>query len=175
GVLLRRLLQDPVLEGVSHIIVDEVHERNVDTDFLLSILRDVLRQRTDLRLLLMSATMNTSLFVDYFGTGTPVLSIPGFTYPVTCHYLKHVLDVTGTTDKVSDDAINYRLVVSLVEYLVDTGDNGGAGEGAMLIFMPGVQEIKSTIRELLQSRVASALVAYPLHGALPGHEQCTIK
>ncbi|RLO13803.1 hypothetical protein DYB28_004831 [Aphanomyces astaci] len=142
GVLLRRLLQDPVLEGVSHIIVDEVHERNVDTDFLLSILRDVLRQRTDLRLLLMSATMNTSLFVDYFGTGTPVLSIPGFTYPVTCHYLKHVLDVTGTTDKVSDDAINYRLV-----------------------------EIKSTIRELLQSRVASALVAYPLHGALPGHEQ----
>ncbi|RHY74580.1 hypothetical protein DYB30_000006 [Aphanomyces astaci] len=142
GVLLRRLLQDPVLEGVSHIIVDEVHERNVDTDFLLSILRDVLRQRTDLRLLLMSATMNTSLFVDYFGTGTPVLSIPGFTYPVTCHYLKHVLDVTGTTDKVSDDAINYRLV-----------------------------EIKSTIRELQQSRVASALVAYPLHGALPGHEQ----
>ncbi|ETV88296.1 hypothetical protein, variant 1 [Aphanomyces astaci] len=174
GVLLRRLLQDPVLEGVSHIIVDEVHERNVDTDFLLSILRDVLRQRTDLRLLLMSATMNTSLFVDYFGTGTPVLSIPGFTYPVTCHYLKHVLDVTGTTDKVSDDAINYRLVVSLVEYLVDTGDNGGAGEGAMLIFMPGVQEIKSTIRELQQSKVASALVAYPLHGALPGHEQSRV-
>ncbi|ETW01339.1 hypothetical protein H310_06897 [Aphanomyces invadans] len=174
GLLLRRLLEDPLLEGVSHVIVDEVHERNVDTDFLLSILRDVLRQRSDLRLLLMSATMNTSLFVEYFGATTPVLSIPGFTYPVTCHYIKHVLDVTETMEKQSDDAINYRLVASLVEYLVGTNDNGGAGEGAILIFMPGVQEIKMTIRELQQSKVASSLLAYPLHGALPGHEQSRV-
>ena len=47
-------------------IVDEVHERNVDTDFLLSVLRDLLPQRPDLRLILMSATMNAELFVNYF-------------------------------------------------------------------------------------------------------------
>lgn len=54
------------LQQVSHVIVDEVHERNIDTDFLLSILRDLLPKRPDLRLILMSATMNSSLFVNYF-------------------------------------------------------------------------------------------------------------
>ncbi|CAK4072233.1 unnamed protein product [Aphanomyces euteiches] len=179
GVLLRRLLQDPQLQGVSHIIVDEVHERNVDTDFLLSILRDVLRARSDLRLLLMSATMNTALFVDYFRSVSPecpVLSIPGFTYPVTCHYIKHVYEITNTSKpskQSPDEDINYDLIVALVEYLV-ANDNGGAGDGAILIFMPGVQEIKNTIRNLMQSSVAGSLLAFPLHGALPGHEQARV-
>ena len=87
GILLRRLLTDRTLAGVSHILVDEVHERNVETDFLLAILRQVLATRVDLKLILMSATMNTALFVDYFSQGStrsvPVMHIPGFTYPVT--------------------------------------------------------------------------------------------
>ncbi|KAK1941324.1 DExH-box ATP-dependent RNA helicase DExH1 [Phytophthora citrophthora] len=98
GVLLRRLLNDRQLSGVSHVIVDEVHERNVDTDFLLSILRDLLPQRPDLRVILMSATMNSELFVKYFSSITktpcPVLDIPGFTYPVECNFLEEVLDQT---------------------------------------------------------------------------------
>ncbi|KAG1713183.1 hypothetical protein DVH05_000903 [Phytophthora capsici] len=98
GVLLRRLLNDRQLSGVSHVIVDEVHERNVDTDFLLSILRDLLPQRPDLRVILMSATMNSELFVKYFSSVTktpcPVLDIPGFTYPVECNFLEEVLDQT---------------------------------------------------------------------------------
>ncbi|KAF4322273.1 hypothetical protein BBO99_00004107 [Phytophthora kernoviae] len=98
GVLLRRLLNDRQLSGVSHVIVDEVHERNVDTDFLLSILRDLLPQRPDLRVILMSATMNSELFVKYFSSITrtpcPVLDIPGFTYPVECNFLEDVLDLT---------------------------------------------------------------------------------
>lgn len=52
-------------------IVDEVHERNIDTDFLLSILRDLLPRRPDLRLILMSATMNADLFVNYFSYVLP--------------------------------------------------------------------------------------------------------
>ncbi|KAG7397023.1 ATPdependent RNA helicase [Phytophthora boehmeriae] len=98
GVLLRRLLNDRQLLGVSHVIVDEVHERNVDTDFLLSILRDLLPQRPDLRVILMSATMNSELFVKYFSSITqtpcPVLDIPGFTYPVEYNFLEDVLDLT---------------------------------------------------------------------------------
>ncbi|KAG7388339.1 ATPdependent RNA helicase [Phytophthora pseudosyringae] len=98
GVLLRRLLNDRQLSGVSHVVVDEVHERNVDTDFLLSILRDLLPQRPDLRVILMSATMNSELFVKYFSSITktpcPVLDIPGFTYPVECNFLEEVLDRT---------------------------------------------------------------------------------
>ncbi|CAI5729208.1 unnamed protein product [Peronospora effusa] len=98
GVLLRRLLNDRQLSGVSHVIVDEVHERNVDTDFLLSILRDLLPQRPDLRVILMSATMNSELFVKYFSSVTrtpcPVLDIPGFTFPVECNFLEDILDQT---------------------------------------------------------------------------------
>ncbi|CAH0474125.1 unnamed protein product [Peronospora belbahrii] len=98
GVLLRRLLNDRQLSSVSHVIVDEVHERNVDTDFLLSILRDLLPQRPDLRIILMSATMNSELFVNYFSSNTratcPVLDIPGFTYPVECNFLEDILDQT---------------------------------------------------------------------------------
>lgn len=73
GVLSLALMLGGVLTAlslsllqVSHIIVDEVHERNIDTDFLLSILRDLLPRRPDLRLILMSATMNAGLFVNYF-------------------------------------------------------------------------------------------------------------
>ncbi|CAI5735499.1 unnamed protein product [Hyaloperonospora brassicae] len=98
GVLLRRLLNDRQLSGVSHVIVDEVHERNVDTDFLLSILRDMLPQRPELRVILMSATMNSDLFVNYFSstarTPCPVLDIPGSTFPVDCNFLEEVLDQT---------------------------------------------------------------------------------
>ncbi|KDO33210.1 hypothetical protein SPRG_02022 [Saprolegnia parasitica CBS 223.65] len=187
GVLLRRFLSDPLLREVSHIIVDEVHERNVDTDLLLSILRDVLRQRPDLRLILMSATMNTSLFQNYFGavtaSTTPVMSIPGFTFPVTCHYIKHVYEATGFVkpakkkdDGDDDNQINYDLVTALVRHLVvETPDNAGAGEGAILIFMPGVQEIKNTIRGLQgDADLAPLVLPLPLHGALPAHEQSRV-
>ena len=68
GVLLRRLHADRDLKGVSHVIVDEVHERSLQSDFLLIILRDVLRRRPALRIVLMSATINASLFANYFGT-----------------------------------------------------------------------------------------------------------
>ncbi|RKP39045.1 P-loop containing nucleoside triphosphate hydrolase protein, partial [Dimargaris cristalligena] len=85
GVLLRMLLSDPTLASVSCIIVDEVHERSVDSDFLLIILRELIPQRPDLRVILMSATLDSDQFKLYFGT--PVaLAIPGFTYPVTQVY-----------------------------------------------------------------------------------------
>ncbi|KAJ0411570.1 hypothetical protein ATCC90586_004220 [Pythium insidiosum] len=99
GVLLRRLLTDRQLTGITHVIVDEVHERNVDTDFLLSVLRDLLPLRPDLRVILMSATMNAQLFIDYFSVPSrapcPVLDIPGFTFPVDCHFLEDVVSMTS--------------------------------------------------------------------------------
>ena len=57
GVLLRRLTEDPLLSGVSHVIVDEVHERSLDSDFLLVLLRDILPHRPTLKVVLMSATL----------------------------------------------------------------------------------------------------------------------
>ncbi|RUS16233.1 P-loop containing nucleoside triphosphate hydrolase protein [Endogone sp. FLAS-F59071] len=90
GVLLRRLQSDPKLTGVSHVMVDEVHERSVDSDFLLIILRELLKRRADLKLVLMSATINQELFSAYFGNA-PAIEIPGFTHPVQEHYLEDIL------------------------------------------------------------------------------------
>ncbi|GMH22995.1 hypothetical protein Nepgr_024838 [Nepenthes gracilis] len=94
GVLLRKLVQDPDLTAVSHLIVDEIHERGMNEDFLLIILKDLLARRKDLHLILMSATINSDLFSQYFGNA-PIMSIPGFTYPVEELFLEDVLEKTS--------------------------------------------------------------------------------
>lgn len=110
GVLLRRLqtsggrVEDVVasLADVSHIVVDEVHERSLDTDFLLSIIRDVLYKRRDLKLILMSATLDAASFRDYFTADRQnitvgMVEISGRTYPVQDYYLDDVIRMTGFT------------------------------------------------------------------------------
>ncbi|XP_057415627.1 DExH-box ATP-dependent RNA helicase DExH3 [Lotus japonicus] len=94
GVLLRRLLVDRNLKGVTHVIVDEIHERGMNEDFLLIVLKELLPRRPDLRLILMSATLNAELFSSYFD-GAPTMHIPGFTFPVRAHFLEDVLERTG--------------------------------------------------------------------------------
>ncbi|KAK7320141.1 hypothetical protein RJT34_04875 [Clitoria ternatea] len=94
GVLLRRLLVDRNLKGVTHVIVDEIHERGMNEDFLLIVLKELLLHRPDLRLILMSATLNAELFSSYFD-GAPTMHIPGFTFPVRAHFLEDILERTG--------------------------------------------------------------------------------
>ncbi|XAR64755.1 RNA helicase [Bertholletia excelsa] len=93
GVLLRQLVQDPDLTGISHLLVDEIHERGMNEDFLLIILHDLLPRRPDLRLVLMSATINADLFSRYFGNA-PTIHIPGMTFPVAELFLEDVLEKT---------------------------------------------------------------------------------
>ncbi|KAI8061084.1 P-loop containing nucleoside triphosphate hydrolase protein [Gongronella butleri] len=104
GVLLRRLQSDPMLQGISHIMVDEVHERSVDSDFLLVLLRELMQKRKDIKIVLMSATINQELFSDYFG-GSPCLTIPGFTHPVQDFYMEDVLQMlsVGSPLAISDE------------------------------------------------------------------------
>ena len=92
GILLRRLESDPTLTDVTHVIVDEVHERSEESDFLLMILRDTLAVRPDLKVILMSATVNAELFSKYF-KGAPVLDIPGRTFPVQQTFLEDILEI----------------------------------------------------------------------------------
>lgn len=79
---------------MTHIIVDEIHERDRFADFLLITLKDLLPTRPDLRLILMSATLHVDLFSNYFG-GCPVIDIPGFTHPVSDFYLEDILRISG--------------------------------------------------------------------------------
>nr|XP_004300947.2 PREDICTED: ATP-dependent RNA helicase DHX36 isoform X2 [Fragaria vesca subsp. vesca] len=94
GILLRRLLVDGSLKGVTHVIVDEIHERGMNEDFLLIVLKDLLPRRPELRLILMSATLDAELFSSYFGRAQ-IIHVPGFTYPVRTHFLEDVLESTG--------------------------------------------------------------------------------
>jgi HrpA-like RNA helicase len=79
---------------VTHVFIDEVHERGIETDFLLMVLRDLLSRRAQpLKLILMSATLDARLFHDYFG-GAPSVKFPGRTFPVTDLYLEHAMEAT---------------------------------------------------------------------------------
>ncbi|XP_021944591.1 dosage compensation regulator isoform X2 [Folsomia candida] len=89
GVLLRKL--EGGLRGVSHVIVDEIHERDVNSDFILIVLRDMLSIYPDLRVILMSATIDTNLFTEYFNS-CPVLEIEGRTFPVQTFYLEDIVE-----------------------------------------------------------------------------------
>jgi len=73
------------------VVVDEIHERGINEDFLLIVLRDILPRRPDLKVVLMSATVNAEAFAAYFSPTTPILHIPGFTFPVDELYLEDVL------------------------------------------------------------------------------------
>lgn len=82
GLLLRQLQREPGLPQYQALIVDEVHERHLHSDFLLGLLRGLLPRRPDLKVVLMSATINIALFAGYFG-GAPVVQVPGRLFPIT--------------------------------------------------------------------------------------------
>uniref|UniRef100_A0A8D0KJS2 ATP-dependent RNA helicase DHX29 n=1 Tax=Salvator merianae TaxID=96440 RepID=A0A8D0KJS2_SALMN len=94
GVLLRKLQEDVLLSNVSHVIVDEVHERSVQSDFLLIILKEILHKRSDLHLILMSATVDSEKFSSYF-THCPIIRISGRSYPVDVFHVEDVIEETG--------------------------------------------------------------------------------
>ncbi|XP_015511646.1 dosage compensation regulator mle isoform X1 [Neodiprion pinetum] len=92
GVLLRKL--EGGLRGVSHVIVDEIHERDVNSDFVMVVLRDMIHMYPELRVILMSATIDTTLFSEYFNK-CPVIEIPGRAYPVQQYFLEDCVHLTN--------------------------------------------------------------------------------
>ncbi|XP_051248651.1 putative ATP-dependent RNA helicase DHX57 [Dicentrarchus labrax] len=103
GVLLRRLEGEADLKGITHVIVDEVHERTEESDFLLLVLKDLIVQRPDLKIILMSATLNANLFSEYY-YNCPTVHIPGRTFPVDQFFLE---DAIAKTRYVIEDGSPY--------------------------------------------------------------------
>ncbi|KAM4634341.1 ATP-dependent RNA helicase DHX29 isoform 1-T1 [Polymixia lowei] len=123
GVLLRKLQQDRHLSSLTHVIVDEVHERSVQSDFLLTILKDVVMRRSDLRLILMSATVDCNKFSSYFNH-CPVVSIPGRTFPVEVYHLEDIVEQTGYVLE-KDSEYSQRILEEEEEVNISVTQKGG--------------------------------------------------
>jgi ATP-dependent helicase HrpB len=155
GVLLRQMLADPGLAGVSVICFDEFHERHLYGDLTLARALEVQETlRPDLKLVVMSATLETSVLQRYLAP-CEVLTARGRTYPVEIRYV----------DRPMGEEALWERVVSEFERLAPqtTGD--------VLIFLPGAYEIQRTLQLLRESRAAQGCVLLPLHGELSAAEQ----
>lgn len=102
GIVLRMLESPQGFADVTHIIIDEVHERSIETDFLLVILRTLLERRPELKAVLMSATVDAEKFSKYFG-GAPILNVPGRTFPVKRLFLEDAIETTGHISETNDE------------------------------------------------------------------------
>ena len=94
GIVMRMLEGSDELREITHLVLDEVHERSIDSDFLLIVLRKLLEKRPDLKVILMSATVNAERFSVYLG-GAPIMNVPGRTFPVDTKYLEDAVEVTN--------------------------------------------------------------------------------
>ena len=92
GIVMRMLEDSETFQNITHLVLDEVHERTIDSDFLLIVLRRLLKDRPRLRVVLMSATVDAEKFARYLGRA-PVLNVPGRTFPVQTQYLEDAVEV----------------------------------------------------------------------------------
>ncbi|AKK02057.1 ATP-dependent RNA helicase [Corynebacterium epidermidicanis] len=145
GVLLNRLLRTPELPGVAAVIVDEVHERGLETDLLLGMLRELVVLRDDLFLIAMSATLDATKFCDYLGA--PLLATESVLHPVEVRYEPVAGRLTGTREFYAE------LGRIAVRELTHT-------QNSVLVFVPGVREIELVLASCAQAPV------FALHGRL---------
>ena len=157
GILLRRLLTSPRLAGVSTIIFDEFHERHVYGDITLACARQLQdTTRPDLKLVVMSATLETALLRDYL-TPCATLAAAGRMFPVAVEYLPRPVEARQPIWDTAADAF---------ERLVREGSDGD-----VLVFMPGAYEISRTIDAIGNLQCARGWTLLPLSGELPPAEQ----
>lgn len=116
GVLLRKLQSNPSLRGISHVVVDEVHERDINTDLLLALLRSTLNENPDLRVVLMSATGDNRRLAQYFG-GCPIVKVPGFMHPVKDRYLEDVLREMGRPPSVQREETDKKVKLESARFV----------------------------------------------------------
>lgn len=143
GVLLNRLLKDPGLEGVNAVVIDEVHERQLDTDLVLAMCMEVALLRDDLYLAAMSATLDAKKFADHMGA--QILSTEAVTHPLDIQYAPHAERIRGTREF-------YRHVAAQT-----------TSEHRTLVFVPGVREVDLVCGFLDDAK--------PLHGRQTSKEQ----
>ena len=163
GILLQEMKLDPWLSKYSVIMVDEAHERSLNIDFVLGLLKRVLAERKEFKVIVSSATLNAEAFSDYFG-GCPIVTIDTITYPVTMVYDPPKIAATTLSAAATDELL--LKICGIVQRVLDNKDDGG-----ILIFLPGEKIIKDCMNILDHSHFASKIHTLPLYGRLSKEEQ----
>ena len=163
GILLQEMKLDPWLSKYSVIMVDEAHERSLNIDFVLGLLKRVLEARKEFKVIVSSATINAEAFSKYFG-GCPIVTIETQTFPVTMVYDPPAIAASTISETASTALLTK--ICSTVERIVANDDDGGN-----LIFLPGEKIIKDCMSMLDKSYFAKKLHTLPLYGRLSKEDQ----
>ncbi len=167
GILLAETQKDRFLKQYEAIIVDEAHERSLNIDFILGILRDLVKKRKDLKLIITSATIDTEKFSKAFDNA-PVIEVSGRMFPVDVKYMPLETKTDPPASKVETEDVEYvEAVADAVDYILSRYPDGD-----ILVFMPTEQDISETI-ELVKARQIDKrdLLVLPLFARLAGKEQ----
>ena len=163
GILLQELKLDPWLSKYSVIMVDEAHERSLNIDFILGLLKRILQERQDFKVIISSATINTDMFSMYFNE-CPVIKIDAMTYPVTLIFDPPAL--TASTETLAAETALLDKIAVIVGRILSEGR-----PGAILVFLPGERAIKNCIERLSHEPWFRKLYPLPLYGRLSKEEQ----
>ncbi|MDR2798175.1 MAG: ATP-dependent RNA helicase [Treponema sp.] len=167
GILLQEMKLDPYLSKYGSLIVDEAHERSLNIDFILGLLKRVLEIRPEFKVIVSSATINAQVFSVYFGE-CPVVKIDAITYPVTLIYDPPAVLSTPGSPPGGQTAIDAILdkIDAIIERVISE-----ARSGDILVFLPGEKMIKDCMSRLVSGPLASYLHLVPLYGRLGKEEQ----
>lgn len=153
GILTRRLLTDPTLKGIDAVVLDEFHERHLDSDLALALLKRLQRTRPEIRIVVMSATLDAAPIARYLDN-CPVLRTEGKLFELSVRHLPYSPEPLQ---------VQTRRAVELL--------NAGQPSGSILAFLPGIAEIRRTMRECETIARRTGLLVLPLHGDLSPSEQ----
>ncbi|MCR6625173.1 MAG: ATP-dependent RNA helicase HrpA [Pseudoxanthomonas sp.] len=163
GILLAEIASDRWLSAYDTIIVDEAHERSLNIDFLLGYLKQLLRKRRDLKVIVTSATIDTARFARHFDDA-PVISVEGRTYPVEVRYRAPESERDGEGEQEGDRTVNDAIVAAVDEITrLDA-------RGDVLIFLPGEREIRDAHQSLERRKYRNTEVL-PLYARLSNQDQ----
>jgi RNA helicase HrpA len=164
GILLQEMKLDPALSRYGVIMVDEAHERSLNIDFILGLLKRVLEAREEFKVIVSSATINAEVFSEYFGE-CPIVKIETSMYPVTVVYDAAAEESPDYSRTAAEDALQDKIVQIIGRIVAEKR------EGDILIFLPGEKAIKECMKRLAFAPFGGRLQLIPLYSRLGKDEQ----